>query len=69
MLEETRNNHVTVFNRWGDSVFETDNYDNVNRVFLGVSKNGSQLPAGTYFYKIDYTSGRGTETGYVSLRR
>ncbi len=68
-LPETKNNHVTLFNRWGDVVFETTNYDNVNRVFTGLNKNGSELPTGTYFYKIEFTLGRKTQTGYLSLKK
>ena len=69
LLPETKNNRVTIFNRWGDAVFETENYDNVNRVFRGLNTTGDDLPAGTYFYKIDFTSDLETKTGFISLRR
>jgi gliding motility-associated-like protein len=69
IFPDTRQNKVTIFNRWGDVVFETTNYDNLNRVFTGISKNGSELPAGSYFYKIEFTSGRKTQTGFISLKR
>nr|MCU0358410.1 FG-GAP-like repeat-containing protein [Cyclobacteriaceae bacterium] len=69
LFPDTRQNKVTIFNRWGDVVFETTNYDNVNRVFTGISKNGSELQAGTYYYKIEFTSGRKTQTGFISLKR
>ncbi len=69
VLEGTKKNHVTVYNRWGDAVFEVDDYDNSGRVFAGQSTNGSDLPAGTYFYKIEYASGRKAQTGYLSLKR
>jgi gliding motility-associated-like protein len=69
LLDDTRFNHVTIFNRWGDPVFETDNYDNLNRQFNGRNKNGGELPAGTYFYKIDFASGRKSLTGYISVKR
>ena len=68
-MEATKENHVSIFNRWGDTVFEADNYDNTNRVFRGVNKNGNDLPTGTYFYKIEFSSGRKVETGYLSLKR
>ncbi|MFN8342784.1 MAG: FG-GAP-like repeat-containing protein [Cyclobacteriaceae bacterium] len=68
-MAETRENHVTIYDRWGDAVFETDNYDNTNHVFRGLNKNGGEVPAGTYFYKIEFTSGRKTMTGYLSLKR
>jgi gliding motility-associated-like protein len=69
VLEDTRKNHVSIFNRWGDSVFEVDNYDNVNHVFRGLNSNANELPTGTYFYKIEFSSGKKSRTGYVSLRR
>ncbi|NOT74313.1 MAG: T9SS type B sorting domain-containing protein [Cyclobacteriaceae bacterium] len=68
-LDDTRLNHVSVYSRWGDAVFETDNYDNKTHVFTGISKGGSELPTGTYFYKIEFASGRKTLTGYLSLKR
>lgn len=61
-------NHVSVFNRWGDLVFEADNYNNDDRVFKGLNKNGNELPAGIYYYKIELSGGK-TQTGYLSLRR
>ena len=54
------NNKVMIFNRWGVKVFETEGYDNVNRVFRGYSdgritiSRGEQLPTGTYFYILEY---------------
>lgn len=68
-LPDTKDNHVSLFNRWGDPVFETSNYDNVNRVFTGLNRNGNALPTGTYFYKIEFASGKKTMTGYLSLKR
>ena len=54
------NNTVTIFNRWGVSVYTTQGYNNTTNVFTGES-NGrttvdkeSQLPVGTYFYAIEY---------------
>jgi len=68
-LPDTQNNRVTIYNRWGDVVYEVENYDNDNRVFTGLNKNGNELPSDTYFYKIEFTSGRKMETGYLSLKR
>jgi gliding motility-associated-like protein len=69
MIEETRHNKVTIFNRWGDVVFTTDNYNNTTNVFEGKSNGGKELPSGTYFYRIEYQTGRKTETGYLLLKR
>lgn len=64
------NNKVTVFNRWGDRVFEISGYDNDQNVFKGESNVGNQakLPSGTYFYSIDKGDGSKKQTGYVEIR-
>lgn len=67
LLPETRNNKVSVFNRWGDQVFETTDYDNVSRVFDGMGRNGEPLPTGTYYYKIDFANGAPSKTGYIQI--
>lgn len=69
IIPETKNNTVTIYNRWGDSVFEITNYNNDDRAFTGLNKNGNELPSGNYFYKILFSSGRKTKTGYLSLKR
>jgi len=68
-LPETRDNKVTIFNRWGSKVFEVENYNNDDRVFKGLNDNGNELPSGTYFYKILFSSGREAETGYLTMKR
>jgi gliding motility-associated-like protein len=65
---ETQQNKVSIYNRWGDEVFSVNNYDNATRVFKGVSKSGSDLPSGTYFYKIEF-EGRSSKMGYLVLKR
>jgi gliding motility-associated-like protein len=66
---DTQNNTVTIYNRWGSKVFEVENYNNTDRVFKGLNDNGNELPSGTYFYKIQFTSGRSSESGYLQLKR
>lgn len=67
--EETSNNTVTIYNRWGDVVFEVSDYNNDDRVFTGINKNGKELPSGIYFYKIEFRGGLKSKTGYLSLKR
>jgi gliding motility-associated-like protein len=62
-------NMVTIYNRWGDVVFEISNYDNDIRVFKGLSNSGKELPTGTYFYKIEFSSGKSGKSGYLFLKR
>jgi gliding motility-associated-like protein len=67
--EETSNNTVTIYNRWGDVVFDVPNYNNSDRVFKGVSNSGKDLPSGIYYYKIEFAGGSKSKTGYLSLKR
>lgn len=68
-LENTRQNRVTIFNRWGDLVWEGINYDNETVVFAGQSMDHKDLPTGTYYYIISFTSGRKRKSGFISLKR
>lgn len=65
------NNTVTLYNRWGDKVFEMTGYDNDQRVFRGVSNvgGGKELTAGTYYYLIDKGDGSEKIDGFISLRK
>lgn len=69
VIEETKKNLVRIFNRWGDEVFVVRNYDNAANNFKGLNKNGNELPTGTYFFLIQYSSGRKEENGYLHLKR
>ena len=53
----------------GQLVFQTTDYDNVNRVFKGLNDNGDALPTGTYYYRMDFSSGAAGKTGFISLRK
>lgn len=49
-------NHLEIYNRWGQLVFETDNYDNT---WEGRTSGGEELPEGPYYYVLDYTNAEG----------
>jgi len=68
LLPDTRENKVSIYNRWGDLVFDIDNYNNDSRVFRGLNKNGVQLPTGIYFYKIEFARDRKSLTGYLNIK-
>ena len=59
-IERYPNNVVRIYNRWGVKVFEAEGYDNVTRVFRGISngrvtvEQAEKLPQGTYYYVIEY---------------
>jgi gliding motility-associated-like protein len=69
LIPDAKNNIVTIFDRWQNEVWRGENYDNTNVVFKGVGDSGSDLPTGTYFYRIDFASGKKTKTGFISLKR
>lgn len=50
-IENYPGNEFTVFNRWGDKVFEMENHDNDRNVFTGVAnvRRESELVTGTTF--------------------
>ena len=75
-IEDYPNNEVLVYNRWGDLVFRTLNYDNSFNVFKGEANQNTNLGAGeltsgTYFYeiKIDGENNFGDTKGFLVLKR
>jgi len=75
-IENHPENMVTIYNRWGDAVFQTDGYDNFTNVFSGnanqrQSTGAGRLPAGTYFFDIKVDGAHTLEKtkGYVVLKR
>ncbi len=47
-------NTIKIFNRWGDLVWNTENYTNQDdKVWKGTNNRGKDLPDGTYFYIAD----------------
>ncbi len=69
VLADTKNNKVSLFNRWGDAVFEVENYNNKDRAFKGLNKSGNEVSSGTYYYRIEFASGLAARTGYLSVRK
>jgi gliding motility-associated-like protein len=61
-------NSVLIYNRWGDIVFEAQNYDNVNVKWVGEQLNGDDAISGTYFYQINLTDGP-SYSGWIELMR
>lgn len=49
------NSKLTVFNRWGEQVFQQSPYQND---WGGLSKNGKPLPDGNYFVVLEFGEGR-----------
>ncbi len=57
-------NHVIIFNRWGNKLFETDHYQRGNE-WDGTMK-GKPLPIGTYYYLIKLGNGK-SYTGPLTI--
>jgi gliding motility-associated-like protein len=73
-IEKYPNNLVAIYNRWGDKVFEMNNYDNASKVFNGManqlkSLGAADLPEGTYFFKIDLKNEESPVSGYLVIKR
>jgi gliding motility-associated-like protein len=71
-LEVYPSNHLTIYNRWGNVVYEQENYDNndPDRRWYGQNEGGENLPAGTYFVVLEVNGYSDSPlTGYVDLRR
>jgi gliding motility-associated-like protein len=67
-------NHVTIFNRWGNLVYEAAGYDNGAVKWDGtnsgsLSTGNGPLPEGTYFYVVDLGDGSKVLSGYVFINR
>ena len=75
-IEEHPQNTVIIYNRWGNKVFEVNNYNNFDTVFMGeanvmTSLGAGKLPEGTYFFEILSTNNEGLaqSSGALILKR
>jgi gliding motility-associated-like protein len=66
-IENYSNNTVTIFNRWGNKIWNTTNYNNSSNVWDGKTQGGATLTSGTYFYVIEFENGSGIKKGWVEL--
>ncbi|MEM9918610.1 MAG: gliding motility-associated C-terminal domain-containing protein [Bacteroidota bacterium] len=64
------NLRIQIFNRWGQLVFESDDYQNE---WQGTNRRGESLPEGGYFYVLEYTNPETNqleqEKGHISIIR
>lgn len=70
-IEQFPNNHVSIYNRWGRKVYETQSYNSRGNVFRGYAEGngvvgrGEMLPTGTYYYIVEYLFDRDGKSQWV----
>ena len=67
-IERLQNVQVRIFNRWGNLVYENDNYSN-NNPWDGKTTKGDELEAGVYFYTITASENIDPIEGTVTIFR
>ncbi len=70
---EKYENKVTIFNRWGNLIFQTTNYRNISNDWDGtpstsITLGSGKLPEGTYFYVIEIEDIKKPLRGTVYLK-
>ncbi|MFM9026789.1 MAG: gliding motility-associated C-terminal domain-containing protein, partial [Bacteroidota bacterium] len=60
-------NVFKVFNRWGNLVYNRDDYQNAD--WIGQNNDGDLLPEGTYFVILEIVGNNIQKSTYVDLRR
>ena len=64
-LQDYPDHRLFVYNRWGNLIFEAENYQSD---WDGIW-NGRKVPDGTYFYVLDLGEGGKPKTGYIQIMR
>jgi len=65
-LEEIGPVYFEVWNRWGQTVYESTEYQND---WEGLNKNGNELPADTYYYLLKPGGLDETYKGFLVIQR
>lgn len=76
-IQDFPNNVVEIYNRWGVKVFTANGYNNETNAFVGISngrvtiQESETLPAGVYFYIINYTKNGDSlsKSGYLYINQ
>lgn len=68
-IQEFPGNKLFIYNRWGQLVFQAENYDND---WNGTTQSGELLPEGAYYYILEYKNADGKDIqarGSITLLR
>ncbi len=65
-ISEFPNNHLFIYTRWGQLVYDQVGYDNVNKVWPAKDGDGN-LMGTTYFYILYLGDGSGPIKGWIEL--
>ncbi len=65
-IDKYSNNKVFIYNRWGNEIYRTSNYDNVTNVWDGKMK-GQTITSGTYFFVIVDGSDKLIKKGWIEI--
>jgi len=68
-IEEYPDNSVTIYNKWGNQLWQIRGYNNNDKTFFGLSDNGSELLTGNYHYVIDKGNGDKPIKGFLFIQR
>jgi gliding motility-associated-like protein len=67
-IEEFPDNHVEIYNRWGQKLADYKPYNNTDHSWKGTMNGSNQAaPSGTYFYVIDLGNGTKPIKGWLEL--
>lgn len=61
-------NTITIYNRWGENIWNVSGYNNEDKTWSGQDLNGDAVPDGTYFYILEI-SGYESRKGWVQVTR
>jgi gliding motility-associated-like protein len=65
-IENYKNNHVTIYNRWGKEIFSMPHYDNTT-IFWPKKEDYGNLVPSTYFFVVNFGDGSEIQKGWVEL--
>ena len=70
-IEKFPGNSLSVFNRWGNIIYEKDNYDNTwdaVAIRKGIIIGEGKVPSGTYFFVLNLGEGEKVRSGYFIIK-